>query len=209
MGYRNSSGTCGLPTKFAVPTAEQHRIARDLGALFDRIGLPRYAGLCTGPVTESVLDAYHTGGRTTGITAYRKALHGGGVEPPDIPGVVTWDGVLGVEEHTAFWALADPLEKPSPPHTPQGAAGGGSPRPGSPATTSPSPNCTSAGTRTLTGSTPNAAPGGPTPAARKGSRSPRLSRRCSPRRHRCPVTPRTTSRRSAGSCRRSPATAPP
>ena len=127
MGYRNSSGT-SLPTKFAVPTAEQHRIARDLGALFDRVGLPRYAGLCTGPVTESVLDAYHTGGRTTGITAYRKALHGGGVEPPDIPGVVTWDGVLGVEEHTAFWALADHLEKPSPPaHTPPGAAGGGSP----------------------------------------------------------------------------------
>jgi hypothetical protein len=66
--------------------------------------------VCTAPVTGTILTAYDTGGRAAGITAYRKALTAGGVEPPDIPGVLTWGGALGVEEHEAFWSLADHLE---------------------------------------------------------------------------------------------------
>lgn len=73
-------------------------------------GTAPYAALCTGPATTTILDAYATGGRSPGITAYRKALTIGGVEPPEIPGLLNWGGILGVEEHAAFWALADHLE---------------------------------------------------------------------------------------------------
>lgn len=99
-----------LPSKFAVPAQEHHEIAHALGALFDRVGLPGYAGLCRSPVTDSILGAYDTGGRPAGITAYRKALDAGGVEPPDLPGLLAWSGLQGAEEHTAFWSLADHLE---------------------------------------------------------------------------------------------------
>ena len=42
-----------LPTKFAVPVTEQREVAHALGVLFDRVGLPRYAELCTSPVTDN------------------------------------------------------------------------------------------------------------------------------------------------------------
>ncbi len=99
-----------LPSKFVVTLEEHREVAHALGALFERVGLPRYAQLCTSPVTDRVLTVYDTDGSDAGITAYRKALDAGGVEPPDIPGLLSWGGVLGVEEHAAFWALADHLE---------------------------------------------------------------------------------------------------
>ena len=99
-----------LPSKFAVSVEEHREIAQALGGLFDRVGLPRYAESCRSPITGSVLTAYDADGRGAGITAYRKALVDGGVEPPDIPGLLSWGGMLGVEEHAAFWSLADHLE---------------------------------------------------------------------------------------------------
>jgi hypothetical protein len=99
-----------LPAKFAVAVDEQLEVAHALGALFDGVGLPRYAEVCRSPVTAGILAAYDTVGRTAGITEYRKALDAGGVEPPDIPGLLAWGGMLGVEEHAAFWSLADHLE---------------------------------------------------------------------------------------------------
>ena len=99
-----------LPTKFAAPVQEQREIADALGTLFDRVGLPRYADLCRSPTTAGILEAYDTGGRAVGIPAYRKALEAGGVEPPEIPDLLAWGGMLGVEEHAAFWSLADHLE---------------------------------------------------------------------------------------------------
>jgi hypothetical protein len=99
-----------LPEKYWGPVEEHHAIASGLGSLFDRLGLPRYAAVCTDPVTASILNTYATGGRSAGITAYRKALVTSGVEPPDIPGLLSWGGTLGVEEHAAFWALGDHLE---------------------------------------------------------------------------------------------------
>jgi hypothetical protein len=124
-----------LPAKFAVAVDEQLEVAHALGALFDGVGLPRYAEVCRSPVTAGILAAYDTVGRTAGITEYRKALDAGGVEPPDIPGLLAWGGMLGVEEHAAFWSLADHLEvaitagaytlargagRPRPPRSPAG-----------------------------------------------------------------------------------------
>ena len=47
-------------------------------------GLPRYPERCRSPLTDQVLGVYDTD-VDAGITAYRKALDAGGVEPPDIP----------------------------------------------------------------------------------------------------------------------------
>jgi len=49
-----------LPEKYWAPVEDHHAIARGLGALFDRLSLPRYAAVCTGAVTATVLDAYAT-----------------------------------------------------------------------------------------------------------------------------------------------------
>ncbi len=91
------------------------------------MNLPRYAALCTGPITADVLNAYRAGDET-GMLAYRRALDAGGVEPPDLPDLLSWGAVLGVEEHTAFWAVAGHLSNwPSPPEPTTRAAEAGGP----------------------------------------------------------------------------------
>ena len=99
-----------LPFKYGETLPEQRAVAAALGVLFDHLGLPRYANTCRSPTTDQVLGAY-ADGDTAGFTAYRKALGGGGVEPPDLPDLLTWGGLLGAEEHAAFWAVADHLER--------------------------------------------------------------------------------------------------
>ena len=96
--------------KHGQPPDQQRATTDALATLFDRLGLPRYADTCRGPTTDRVRAAYAVDD-TTGFTAYRKALTGGRVEPPDLPDLLIWGGVLGVEEHAAFWAVADHLEQ--------------------------------------------------------------------------------------------------
>lgn len=81
-----------LPVKWATSAAEHHHIAHALGALFQRVNLPRYTALCTGPITADVLNAYRAGDQT-GMLAYRRALDAGGVEPPDLPDLLSWGAV--------------------------------------------------------------------------------------------------------------------
>lgn len=99
-----------LPYKHGQPPDEQRATTDALAVLFDRLGLHRYADICRSPTTDRVRAAY-AADDTAGFTAYRKALTGGGVEPPDLPDLLIWGGVLGVEEHAAFWAVADQLEQ--------------------------------------------------------------------------------------------------
>lgn len=99
-----------LPDKHGQPPDEQRATTDALAALFDRLGLHRYADTCRSPTTDRVRAAYAVDD-TTGFAAYRKALTSGGVEPPDLPDLLVWGGVLGVEEHAAFWAVADHLEQ--------------------------------------------------------------------------------------------------
>ena len=113
-----------LPYKHGGPLAEHRATAQALGVLFDRLDRPRYADTCRSPVTDRVLDAY-AADDNAGLTAYRKALINGGVEPPDLPDLLIWGGLLGVEEHAAFWAVADHLERAieAGGYTPGGAGG--------------------------------------------------------------------------------------
>ena len=99
-----------MPYKHGEPLARQRATAQALGALFDRLSRPRYADTCRGPVTDQVLAAY-AADDNAGLAAYRKALTSGGVEPPDLPDLLVWGGLLGVEEHAAFWVVADHLER--------------------------------------------------------------------------------------------------
>jgi hypothetical protein len=99
-----------LPDKHGQPPDQQRATTDALAVLFDRLGLHWYADTCRGPTTDRVRAAYAVDA-TAGFAAYRKALIGGGVEPPDLPDLLVWGGVLGVEEHAAFWAVADHLEQ--------------------------------------------------------------------------------------------------
>ena len=85
-----------MPYKHGEPLARQRATAQALGALFDRLGRPRYADTCRGPATDQVLAAY-AADDNAGLAAYRKALTSGGVEPPDLPDLLVWGGLLGVE----------------------------------------------------------------------------------------------------------------
>lgn len=99
-----------LPYKHGGTLAEHRATAQALGVLFDRLDRPRYADTCRSPITDRVLTAY-AADDNAGLTAYRKALTNGGVEPPDLPDLLVWGGLLGVEEHAAFWTVADHLER--------------------------------------------------------------------------------------------------
>lgn len=88
----------GLPTKWDVPAAEPHEITRALGGLFDRVELGRCALRCTGSVTAAVLEAYGRDTDEAGLAVFRHALEVGGVEPPDIPGLLSFGDILGEQE---------------------------------------------------------------------------------------------------------------
>ncbi len=117
-----------LPYKHGGPLDEQRATAQALGVLFDRLGLTRYADSCRGSATDRVLAAY-AADDNAGLTSYRKALTNGGVEPPDLPDLLIWGGLLGVEEHAAFWTVADHSNEPSPPASTPPAAPAGAPPP--------------------------------------------------------------------------------
>ena len=192
-----------LPSKFAVPLPRN--TARSPAA---------WARCSTGsdcPATRGCAPARspspcwtltHTGGRTAGITAYRKALHGGGVEPPDIPGLSPGAGCSASRNTPRSGRWPTTSRTPSPPaHTPPARRGW---RDTARGIARGYLTVAQAGTR-------RGQPPGPDPhrTPRPVGRLPRPGpgrdlteavRRCSPRTHRCPATPRTTSPRSAGSC---------
>ena len=99
-----------LPSKFAVTLDEHRRTrARPRGPCSTWSGSPATPN-CAAARSPTPSWSPTTPTTAAGIAAYRKALAAGGVEPPDIPGLLTWGGMLGVEEHAAFWSLADHLE---------------------------------------------------------------------------------------------------
>lgn len=97
-----------LPARSPVSPADRHPAAAALGRLFARLGLERYAGICTSETTRTVISAYEAG-RDAGVAAYRKALTGSGIEPPDLP-EFSWGSVMGSDEAAAYYAAADALE---------------------------------------------------------------------------------------------------
>lgn len=97
-----------LPAKSPVPPEERHACAVALGRLFAYLGLDRYAEICTSEKTRTVIAAYESG-RDKGIAAYRKAMTGSGIEPPDLPDLA-WGKIMGSDEAAAYYVTAGALE---------------------------------------------------------------------------------------------------
>ena len=100
-----------LPCKWSGDIADKVRIAEALGALFARVERPRYAAMCRSAATVEILAAYEQQGEAAGRKAYRRALSATGVEPPDIPGVLAWGTVMGVDEANAYHGASAVLER--------------------------------------------------------------------------------------------------
>jgi hypothetical protein len=69
-----------LPVKWLCDLDEKLAVAAALAELFFRLGLPRYAAMCTDEATGEVIAAYEQG-RTAGVKAYRAALSASGLQP--------------------------------------------------------------------------------------------------------------------------------
>lgn len=100
-----------LPLKWVCDLDEKLQIATALGDLFIRLDKPRYASMCHAPATAEILTTYAQQGEQAGVKAFRKALTGTGVEPPDVPGVFGWGSVMGTDEATAYWLASSELER--------------------------------------------------------------------------------------------------
>jgi hypothetical protein len=100
-----------LPSKWSCDLTDKVGIAEALGDLFARVERPRYAAMCRSPVTAEILTAYEQQGEVAGRKAYRQALSATGVEPPDIPGVLAWGRVMGVDEANAYHGASTVLER--------------------------------------------------------------------------------------------------
>jgi hypothetical protein len=99
-----------LPTKWLCDLDEKLFLAAALGELFTRLGMPRYAAMCTADTTAEIITAYERRGRAAGLTEYRAALAASGLQSPDLPGVLVWGSVMGAEEASAYWSVSAALE---------------------------------------------------------------------------------------------------
>ncbi|MEV0903105.1 hypothetical protein [Actinoplanes sp. NPDC049802] len=99
-----------LPTKWMCDLDEKHEIAAALGELFHRLGRTRYADMCASTATADILDTYEHDGGTAGFKAYRSALAATGLQPPDIPGLIEWGSVMGLDEASAYASASLALE---------------------------------------------------------------------------------------------------
>lgn len=97
-----------LPAKAPASAGEKRSTAAALGRLFERLGLGRYAAICTSETTRTVMAAYEAG-QTQGLAAYRRALSRSGIEPPEVPDLA-WGQVMGGDEAAAYYATAGALE---------------------------------------------------------------------------------------------------
>lgn len=60
-----------LPTKWLCDLDEKLFLAAALGELFTRLGMPRYAAMCTADTTAEIITAYDRRGRAAGLKEYR------------------------------------------------------------------------------------------------------------------------------------------
>ncbi len=98
-----------VPTKYITDEAGyMGRLAGGAAALFDELGLHRYAAICRSSETEAVHAAFD-GRDSDGIAALNKAMQRSGIVPPDLADF-EWSPVMGVAEAAARSAAEDALE---------------------------------------------------------------------------------------------------
>jgi hypothetical protein len=94
--------------RWSTDPAERWRIATALAALFDALGLERYADIARGETSRQILTAADPAG-DRGRTLARKAAQRSGIDPPGTE-LITWGAVLEPAEAYALEAVADRLE---------------------------------------------------------------------------------------------------
>lgn len=99
-----------LPVKWMCDLDEHLAVAKGLARLFTRLDMPFYADLAGSSTTVDVLTTYGLEGDSSGRKAFRKALDRSGANPPDVPGVLAWSPVMGVDENLALSSAAGQLE---------------------------------------------------------------------------------------------------
>ena len=98
-----------VPTKYITDEAGyMGRLAGAAAALFDELGLHRYAAICRSSETEAVHAAFDRRD-SDGIAALNKAMQRSGIVPPDLADF-EWSPVMGVAEAAARSAVEDALE---------------------------------------------------------------------------------------------------
>lgn len=97
-----------LPRMHEFDAGEAERTAAAFGRLLELLDMPRYAQMCTAPITRQVLAA-HTKGEAAGFAAYRAARSASEVIPPDVP-ELEWAQDMGTMERRAFGGAAAMLE---------------------------------------------------------------------------------------------------
>jgi hypothetical protein len=94
--------------RWGSDTAGRWQITTALAALFDALGMERYADIARGETTRQILTAVDPGG-DRGRTLARKAAQRSGIDPPGTE-LVTWGAVMEPAEAHALEAVADRLE---------------------------------------------------------------------------------------------------
>lgn len=98
-----------VPTKYVSDEVDyMSRLAGAAAAVFDELGLHRYAAICRSPETEAVHTAFAQSG-SDGLEALNKALLRSGIDPPDLADF-QWGPVMGEAEDAARSAVEDALE---------------------------------------------------------------------------------------------------
>ena len=98
-----------LPTKYLTDEpGYMGRFAGVAAALFDALGLDRYAAICRSTTTAGVHEAFDRSD-AAGFAAMRKAVADSGIDPPDLDDFA-WGAVMGIEEANARAEVGIALE---------------------------------------------------------------------------------------------------
>jgi hypothetical protein len=98
-----------LSVKWMIPDVERHEVIEAGAALFDALGLDRYAAVLRSPQTLEILAA-HERSYDEGLKAYQKAFEASGIDPPDLEDL-EWGNIMGGEENDAQFAIGLALEQ--------------------------------------------------------------------------------------------------
>lgn len=98
-----------VPTKYLTDeVGYMTHLAQAAAALFEELGLHRYAAICQSETTQRVHAAFDESD-AAGRAAMSKAMEASGLQPPDLVDF-EWGGVMGWGESTARSAVEDALE---------------------------------------------------------------------------------------------------
>ena len=98
-----------LSAKWLIEDSERMDVLAAGAALFDALGLERYASVLRSPQTAEIMTA-HERSYDEGLKAYQKAFEASGISPPDVEDL-EWGSVMAIEENAAQQTIGMALEQ--------------------------------------------------------------------------------------------------